>query len=98
MSINERFMADCVCLDPVYVDGADVEGIVNLGTNFATPFFRWTPIVQGGRITFEKTPALYLVRPIASLDPRDPLVSLLRGQVPPAEAATMMEAVTTFKH
>jgi hypothetical protein len=28
------------CLDPVYADGIVYEGVANLGTNFATPFFR----------------------------------------------------------
>jgi hypothetical protein len=28
------------CLDPVYVDGIFSEGVVNLGANFATPYFR----------------------------------------------------------
>jgi hypothetical protein len=83
---DERVIADFACLDPVYVDGVVTEGVVNLGTNFATPFFRWTPIVRDGRTTFEKTAALYVVRPIASLDPRDPPALLLQGQRPPTDA------------
>jgi hypothetical protein len=82
---DERMIGDFACLDPVYVDGVAIEAVVNLGTNFATPFFRWSPVVRDGRMTFEKTAALYVVRPNASLDPRDPLALLLQGQRAPAD-------------
>jgi hypothetical protein len=89
---------DFACLEPLYVDGIVSEAVVNLGTNFATPYFRWSPTMREGRIMLERVPALYVIRPIASLDPRDPLLSLLQKQMPPAEAAAMMEAATSFKH
>jgi hypothetical protein len=92
MSSDDNFLNEFACLDPVYVDGVAAEGVVNLGTNFATPFFRWIPTMRDGRVTFERTPALYVIRPIASLDPRDPLAVLLMGQKSPTQVAM------AFKH
>jgi len=37
---NERLIADFGCLDPIYVDGIFAEGVMSLGANFATPYFR----------------------------------------------------------
>jgi hypothetical protein len=83
---DERVLADCASLDPLYADGMFIEGVVNLGTTFATPFFRWVPTGYcNGRVTFEKSPVLNLIRPIASLDPGDPLAALLLGQKPPRQ-------------
>jgi hypothetical protein len=92
MSGDDNLLGEFACLDPVYVDGVFTEGVVSLGANFATPFFRWIPSMREGHVIFEKTPALYMVRPIASLDPRDPLAVLLMGQRSPAQVAT------AFKH
>jgi hypothetical protein len=62
MEMTERLMADIAALDPVYVDG--IAGLVNLGTNFGTVYFRFIPIKsENGLIMYEKTPVLYLVRP-----------------------------------
>jgi hypothetical protein len=92
VSSDDNLLNKFACLDPVYVDGVFTEGVVNLGANFATPFFRWTPTMREGRLAFEKIPALYMIRPIASLDPRDPLAVLLTGQKSPTQVAM------AFKH
>jgi hypothetical protein len=92
MSSDDNLLNEFACLDPVYVDGVVTEGVVSLGSNFATPFFRWVPTVRDGRVMFERTPALYVIRPIASLDPRDPLAVLLMGQKSPTQVAM------AFKH
>lgn len=92
MSSDDNFLNEFACLDPVYVDSVVTEGVVSLGTNFATPFFRWVPTVRDGRVMLERAATLYVVRPIASLDPRDPLAALLMGQRSPAQAAI------AFKH
>ena len=57
---TERLIADFACLDPVYVDGIFAEGVMNLGANFATPYFRWTPTGRAGNgvVSMERTPAL----------------------------------------
>ena len=66
MEMDERLMAEFACLDPVYVDG--IAGLMNLGTNFSIQYFRWTPVgVEGGKVLYQKTAALRLVRPRASL-------------------------------
>jgi hypothetical protein len=39
--VDGRLIADFACLDPVYVDG--MAGVLNLGANFASLYFRWTP-------------------------------------------------------
>jgi hypothetical protein len=86
--MSDSIMADFACLDPVYVDGIVYEGLANLGANFATPFFRWTPTVSNsGVVVFERTPALFLVRPRSSLLPRSPLAALLDRQSPPDQHA-----------
>ena len=92
MSSDDNFLNDFACLDPVYVDGVFAEGVVSLGVNFATPYFRWVPSMRDGRVILERMPALYMIRPIASLDPRDPLAVLLMGQRSPAQVAM------AFKH
>jgi hypothetical protein len=92
MSSDDNLLNEFACLDPVYIDGVFTEGVVSLGANFATPFFRWAPSMREGRVIFERTPALYMIRPIASLDPRDPLAVLLMGQRSPAQVAM------AFKH
>ena len=87
MSFNdtERLINDFSCLDPVYVDGIVAEGVMNLGANFGTPYFRWTPgRVENGRMIMQRTPALLLIRPRASLlDPHGMLGRLLDGQPAP---------------
>jgi hypothetical protein len=58
----------------------------------ATHTHRGRSNVRDGRVILERTPALYMIRPIASLDPRDPLAVLLMGQRSPAQVAM------AFKH
>ena len=59
-------LAEFSCLDPLYVDG--IAGLVNLGDTFATCFFRWAAAkAEGGLIVQERMPAVYLVRPRASI-------------------------------
>jgi hypothetical protein len=82
-----NMIADFACLEPIYVDGIVSEGVVSLGVNFATPYFRWVPAVHEGRVIMERVPAIYLIRPIASLAPHDPLALLLQGQPDPMHAA-----------
>lgn len=61
-TMDERLMADFACLDPIYVDGT--AGAMNLGETFATLYFRWVAVRStDGGMTYERAPALYLVRP-----------------------------------
>lgn len=63
--LSDRLMADFACLEPIYVDG--IAGVLNLGANFATLFFRWIPVSSAnGIINYERTPAMNIVRPVAS--------------------------------
>jgi hypothetical protein len=64
--VDAQLIGDFACLDPVYVDG--IVGTLNLGETFATLYFRWTPRPgENGQVLFERTPAVYLVRPHASI-------------------------------
>jgi hypothetical protein len=61
-------MAEFQALDPIYVDGR-LDPLVNLGDNFASYYFRWIPVQsRSGEIVYKETPALILVRPLASLE------------------------------
>ena len=63
---TERLMAEFNCIEPVYVDG--IAGLLNLGPNFATLYFRWVPAQsEGGAFIYQQTPAITLVRPTASI-------------------------------
>jgi hypothetical protein len=80
--MDDMLLADVPCLDPVYVDG--VAGVLNLGDNFGTVFFRFVPVKQdNGLIAFQRTPTLYMIRPTNSLEPNDPIRSLLAAQPVP---------------
>lgn len=80
--MDERLIADFACLDPIYTDG--IAGYMNLGANFATLFFRWSPVrIEDGQIIFERAPALCLVRPRASITDRD-YAAILEGQRAPS--------------
>ena len=66
MEMDEKLIADFACIDPVYVDG--VAGILNLGSNFGMMFYRLVPVYSDGfGIRLEQVPALYVVRPKASV-------------------------------
>ena len=88
--MEDRLINDFACIDPIYVDGLFTEGVVSLGTNFATPYFRYTPTMRDGSLILERTPALYVIRPIASLDPRDLLAMLLKRQQTPTRTVSAM--------
>jgi len=87
---TERLIADFACLDSVYVDGIFAEGVMNLGANFATPYFRWTPTGRAGNgvVSMQRTPALFLIRPRSSLLPRSPLAALIDRQPGPEHCAS----------
>jgi len=93
---TERLFADFACLDPVYVDGIFAEGVMNLGANFATPYFRWSPCGRAGNgaVSIERAPALFLIRPRSSLLPRSPLAALLDRQPAPEHYATELRQLT----
>lgn len=66
LEMDERLVADFGCVDPIYVDG--VAGILNLGQNFGMLFYRMVPVCsEGGGIALQQAPAVYLVRPKASV-------------------------------
>jgi hypothetical protein len=44
--LSDAAFADYAAIEPMYVDG--VAGVFNLGTNFGTMFFRWTPVRSEG--------------------------------------------------
>jgi hypothetical protein len=87
---NERLIADFGCLDPIYVDGIFAEGVMSLGANFATPYFRWAPtgLAGNGGVSMERTPALFLIRPRSSLLPCSPLAALVDRQPGPSHYAS----------
>ena len=64
---NDRLVPDFACLEPTYIDR--VAGILNLGSNYATLFFRWIPVrdSETGVIKYERSPALYVVQPRSSM-------------------------------
>jgi hypothetical protein len=67
-TLEENAMAEFAAIDPIYVDGR-LDPLVNLGANFATYYFRWIPVQsKTGEVLYKKTPALILIRPLASLD------------------------------
>jgi hypothetical protein len=78
---DDKQWLDASILDPVYVDG--VGSVFNLGGNFGTVFFRFLPVRSGGGIIYERSPVLYIVRPMSSLDPNDPIRGLLATQPAP---------------
>jgi hypothetical protein len=92
---TERLIADFACLDPVYVDGIFAEGVMNLGANFATPYFRWAPRGRGdnGDVSMERTPALFLIRPRSSLLPHSPLAALIDRQPGPVHYASELRVL-----
>jgi hypothetical protein len=82
---TDRLIADFACLDPMYVDG--IAGVLNLGSNFSTPFFRWAPRQsEGGIITFEKVPAMLIVQPRSALicGKDCAMTAMLQTQQPPS--------------
>jgi hypothetical protein len=73
------------CLDPVYIDG--IAGILNLGCNVAMCYFRWQPVRRNGLMVYERAPALYVVRPRASISSSGAFARMLDGQPAPRVAA-----------
>lgn len=79
--LTDRLLADIACAEPVYADG--IAGAFNLGTNFLTCYFRWRPMQRDGVVIWEKTPAVVVVRPRASLlSPNGGLARMLTTAVP----------------
>jgi hypothetical protein len=84
----DHLTADFACLDPIYVDG--IAGVLNLGSNFSTLFFRWAPKQsEGGIITFEKVPAMLIVQPRSTLicGRGCAMTAMLQAQQPPSSLA-----------
>lgn len=89
--LDNDMMADIACMTPIYVDG--VLGVINLGANFMTCYFRWRAIRsdETGRIVYEKSVAHVLVRPRASILQADgPYASMLAQQGVPRESLDRM--------
>jgi hypothetical protein len=64
--LSDAHLADYAAIEPMYVDG--VAGVFNLGANFGTMFFRWTPVrSEDGPVMFERSPAFVLVQPRSAL-------------------------------
>ena len=64
--LSDAAFADYAAIEPMYVDG--VAGVFNLGANFGTMFFRWTPVrSEDGPVMFERSPGLVLVQPRSAL-------------------------------
>lgn len=64
--MDKRLLTEFGCLDPIYVDG--IAGTGCLGKNFATYYFRWIPkYAENGQVIYERTPALFLIRPRDSM-------------------------------
>jgi hypothetical protein len=82
--LTERLLNDFACLDPIYVDG--IAGVLNLGENFGTLFYRWSAKLTSGVVSYERLPAMTLIRPRASLvcGPHSIIASMLDSQEPPA--------------
>jgi hypothetical protein len=65
-TLSDAHLADYAAIEPMYVDG--VAGVFNLGANFGTMFFRWTPVrSEDGPVMFERSPAFVLVQPRSAL-------------------------------
>lgn len=68
MLLDERVLADIVCLDPVPAHG--VLGLVNLGSDFLEVFYRWFPLcVENGVLVREKRASFVIIRPRDSVTP-----------------------------
>jgi hypothetical protein len=64
--MSEQMIADYAAIDPVYADG--ISGVLNMGVNFASMYFRWMPTKgENGALMYEQSPCLVVVRPRASL-------------------------------
>lgn len=61
--LSERLRAEFGEMQPIYIDG--VAGLLNLGDNFATYYFRWVASIQSGAVC--RQPALVLIRPRKSM-------------------------------
>jgi hypothetical protein len=45
-----------------------ISGVLNMGDNFASMYFRWVPVKdENGALMYEQSPAMVIVRPRASL-------------------------------
>lgn len=66
MEPSEQLLVDFACLDPIYVDG--VAGLLNFGASFGVLYYRWVAVrSEGGRMIYEKAPALHVRQPRSSL-------------------------------
>jgi hypothetical protein len=80
----DALLAEISSMDPVYVDGAILEGVSNLGNNIMLPFFRWHPErANNGMLQMRRTPVLMLVAPRNTLLPHAPIISALEQQPAP---------------
>jgi hypothetical protein len=94
-TLTEQLINDFACLDPTYVDG--IAGVLNLGSNFSTLFFRWNPArTEGGVIAYERIPALVLMQPRSALICGNGcrLNTMLEAQQPPALAPQLRTNAT----
>jgi hypothetical protein len=95
--LSDANLADYAAIEPMYVDG--VAGVFNLGANFGTMFFRWTPVrSEGGPVMFERSPGLVLVQPRSALlcGKSCRLNAILNAQGVPTVSAPRIVAGTTF--
>jgi hypothetical protein len=85
MNDLDLLINDIACIDPIYIDGAIVEAISNLGPNLMVPFYRWEAERDGnGGLRMRRVPALRLIGPRNTLLPIAPVIAALEHQQPPA--------------
>ena len=81
MNDLDLLINDIACLDPVYIDGAIVEAISNLGPNLMVPFYRWESErdADNGGLRMRRVPALRLVGPRNTLLPIAPVIAAIEA-------------------